>query len=181
MSGHFLTWSVLYFILVYTDFTNSSVHYIKPSLDSPCPQNASSCLTISQFAANSSHDKIDLSLLFLPGNHTLDQEVLLTHGHNFSMSKYIENDETVFVECTSDLGRFDISKAITFSIKGLHFLGCGSNRVSHVTWLTIADSIFQEVEDKSSVLVINEVNTANIVRSQFLYNILEQYDKFISL
>ena len=77
MSSHFLAQSLLLCLLVYADFAYSEVHYIRPSLDRPCPQNASSCLTLSQFAANSSHNETDISLLFLRGNHTLDRELLI--------------------------------------------------------------------------------------------------------
>ena len=179
MRRRFLAKSPLLFLLVYVEFTYSKVHYITPSLDSPCPQNASSCLTLSKFAANSSHNEADISLLFLPGNHFLDKELLLAHGHSFSMSKYVEGNKTVFVECTSHLGKFDISKTKSVSIKGLHFIGCGSNRVSQVTWLTITDSTFQEVKEKRTVLVINEVDNANIVRSQFHHNTLEHHYNII--
>ena len=185
MCNHLLAKSLLLFLLVYVDFVYSKVHYITPcnheSLDSPCPQNASSCLTLSQFAANSSHNETHVSLLFLPGHHTLDQQLLLAHGHNFSMSKYVKNNETVFVECISRLGRFDISETISVSIKSLNFIGCGSNRVSRVTWLMIADSTFRGVKDQSTVLEINNVSTTKIVRSMFLNNTLERYDSNTSL
>ena len=179
MSSYFLAQSLLLCLLVYADFAYSEVHYIRPSLDSPCPQNASSCLTLAQFAANSSHNETNISLLFLRGNHTLDRE-LLAHGHNFSMSKYEKDNEHVYVECMSQLGRFNISEATSASIKGLHFIGCGSNRVSQVTWLTIADSIFQDVEDNSTVLELNGVDIANIERSQFLYNTIDYHTINIS-
>ena len=174
MSSHFPAQSLLLCLLVYADFTYSKVHYIRPSLDIPCPQNASSCITLSQFAANSSHNEKDISLLFLRGNHTLDRE-LLAHRHKFSMSKYEKDNERAYVECISQLGRFNISEATSVSIKGLHFIGCGSNRVSQVTWLTIADSIFQDVEDNSTVLELNGVDIANIERSQFLYNTIDYH------
>ena len=91
------------------------------------------------------------------------------------MSKYDKENERVVVECISHLGRFNISEATSVSIKGLHFIGCGSNRVSQVTQLTIADSIFQDVEDNSTVLELNKVNTANIEKSQFFCNTLEYH------
>ena len=174
--NHLLAPFLLLFLLAYADFTYSKVHYITPSLDSQCSQYASSCLTLSQFAANSSDNETDVSLLFLPGYHTLDRKLLLAHGHNFSMSKYAKHNETVFVKCNSQLGRFDISETTYVSIKSLNFIGCGSNRVSQVTRLIIADSTFQEVPEKSTVLVLNEVNATNIERSQFLNNTLEHYD-----
>ena len=92
------------------------------------------------------------------------------------MSKYAKDNETVCVECNSQLGRFDISETTYVSIKSLTFIGCGGNRVFQVTQLIIADSTFQEVQEKSTVLEINDVNMTNIVRSQFLYYTLEHYD-----
>ena len=179
MSSHFLAQFLLLLLLAYyADFVNSKVHYITPSesQDRLCLRNGSSCFTFSQFAANSSNNETHVSLLFLPGHHTLDQELLLARGHNFSMSKYAKDNETVFIECISQLGRFDISETIFASIKGLNFIGCGSNRVSWVTWLMIADSTFQGVENLSKVLVICNVSTTKIVRSMFLNNTLEHYD-----
>ena len=184
MSSHLLAQFLLLFLLAYyADFVYSKVHYIQPSesLVTPCLQNASSYFTLSQFAANYSHNETHVSLLFLPGHHTLDQQLLLAHGHNFSMSKYAKDDETVFVECISRLGRFDISETISVSIKNLNFIGCGSNRVSQVTRLVIADSTFRGVEDQSTVLVINNVSTTKIVRSMFLNNTHEDYNSNTSL
>ena len=185
MSSQYLAKSLLLFLLAYADFVYSKVHYIKPSdhesLNSPCPQNASSCFTLSQFAANSSHNETHVFLLFLPGHHTLDQQLLLAHGHNFSMSKYTKDNETVFVECISRLGRFDISETISVSIKSINFIGCGSNRVSWVTWLMIADCTFRGIVDQSTVLVINNVSTTKIVRCMFLNNTIERYDSNTSL
>ena len=89
------------------------------------------------------------------------------------MSKYEKDNECVPVECVGQLGRFNISEATSVSIKSLHFIGCGSNRVSQVTRLTIADSIFQYVEDNTTVLELNGVDIANIKRSQFLYNTID--------
>ena len=172
MSGHFLAQLLLLFLLVYADTVFSKVHYITPSLDGPCPQN-SSCLTLSQFAANSSYIETDTSLLFLPGNHTLDRELLLAQVNNFSMTKDGVGSETIFVECSNHSGRFHISKTTSVSIHGLHFIGCGSNNVSQVTWLTITSSTFQGVQEGNTVLVVNEVSVATIDKCSFLSNSLQ--------
>ena len=171
MSGHFLAQFSLLFLLVYADTVFSKVHYITPSLDGPCPQN-SSCLTLSQFAANFSYTETDTSLLFLPGNHTLDQELLLAQVNNFSMTKDGVGNETIFVECSTRSGRFHISETTSVSINGLHFIGCRSNNISQVNWLTINSSTFQGVQEGNTVLVLNEVSAATIVRCSFLSNSL---------
>ena len=171
MSGRFLVKLLLLFLLVYADTVLGKVHYITPSLDDPCPQN-SSCLTLSQFAANSSYIETDTSLLFLPGNHTLDRELLLAQVNNFSMTKDGVGNETIFVECSTRSGRFHISETGSVSINGLHFIGCGSNNVSQVNWLTITSSTFQGVQEGNTVLVLNKVSAATIVSCSFLSNSL---------
>ena len=167
------------FLLVYTDVTYSEVHYITPSLDGPCPQN-SSCLTLSQFIASSSHNVSDISLLFQPGNHTLDGELFLTHANNVSMSKDGLDNEKVFVDCSSSLGRLHISETFSVSINSLHFIGCGSNIVSQVKRLTITSSTFQSVQNRTTVLELNEVSDATIVESSFLSNSLHYHRTCIS-
>ena len=174
MSGRFLAQFSLLFLLVYADTVYSKVHYITPSLDGPCPQN-SSCLTLSQFAANPSYIERDTTLLFLPGNHTLNRELLLAQVNNFSMTKDGIGNETIFVECSTRSGRFHISETTSVSINGLHFIGCGSNKVSQVKWLTITSSTFQGVQEGNTVLVLKEISAATIVRCSFLSNSLPYY------
>ena len=171
MSGRFLARLLFLFLLVYADTVFSKVHYITPSLDGPCPQN-SSCLTLSQFAADSSYIETDTSLLFLPGNHTLDRELLLAQVNHFSMTKDGVGNETVLLECSTYSGRFHISETTSVSINGLHFIGCGSNNVSQVNWLTITSSTFQGVQEGNTVLVLNKVSTATIDSCSFLSNSL---------
>ena len=171
MSSHYLAQCLLVFLLVYADITYSKVHYITPSPDDPCPQN-SSCLTLSQFTARSSHNETDISLLFLPGNHTLDRELLLAQVNNFSMTKEGLDNETVYVECSTHYGRFRISETTSVSLKNLHFIGCGSNSVSQVKWLTITGTTFQGVQNRNTVLELNEVSNATIVETYFHSNSL---------
>ena len=178
MSRCFLAYCLLVFLLVYAEVIHCKVHYIRPTLDSLCPQNASSCLTLLQFTTNftgtdNKAGNMSDSLLFLPGNHCLNEELYLAHGHNLSMSKY---EQIVSVECTCQLGRFVINGATSVSIQGLNFIGCGSNEVSRVSLLTIVDSTFEGVENKSTVLVLNDIVNVKVVRSHFLSNTLEYYN-----
>ena len=113
-SHHFaLTLHLLLFLLVYADSANSQqVHYyITPSLSVHCPGDP--CLTLPQLAANSTSylsNETNISLTFLPGNHSLDGELSLSNADNFSMTKVIGGNGTVFVECGSQSGRFNISE-----------------------------------------------------------------------
>ena len=127
-----LTLHLLLFLLVYADSANSQqVHYyITPSLSVHCPGDP--CLTLPQLAANSISylgNETNVSLTFLPGNHSLDGELSLSHADYFSMTKVIGGNGTVFAECGSQSGRFNISEITFAAIKDLHFVGCGGNRV----------------------------------------------------
>ena len=167
-----LTQHLLLFLLVYADSAYSQVHYyITPSLNVPCPQDH--CLTLSQFAADSTSylgNETNISLSFLPGNHSLDRELSLSQADNFSMAKDREGSGTVFVECDSQSGRFNVSETTFATVQCLHFIGCGGNRVSQVEQFIVEDTIFQGVEGRGTALVLNEVSDASIVRSLFHSN-----------
>ena len=123
---------LLLFLLVCADSANSQVHYyITPSLSVHCPGDP--CLTLPQLAADSTSylgNETSISLSFLPGSHSFDRELSVSHAVNLSMTKDIESNRIVFVECGSQSGRFNISETVFANIQSLHFIGCGGNRVS---------------------------------------------------
>jgi hypothetical protein len=85
---------------VYADpSVNSQVHYyITPSLSVDCPGDP--CLTLPQFAANSTNylgNETNVSLSFLPGNHSLDGELSLSNADNFSMTMVIATPATILL------------------------------------------------------------------------------------
>ena len=188
-SDHFaLTLHLLLFLLVYADSANSQQahYYITPSLSVDCPGDP--CLTLPQLAANSTSylgNETNISLTFLPGNHSLDGELSLSRADNFSMTKVIGGNGTVFVECGSQSGRFNISETAFAMIKDLHFVGCGGNKVSQVEQFTVEDTIFEGVEGRGTALVLNQVTDARIARSSFFSNthgsIFEHHDIIIKI
>ena len=168
MSDHLLT---LLFLLVGAVSAQSEVHYyIKPSPDIPCPKDP--CLTLSQFAANASNCTGNVSLIFLPGNHSLDSMLKVSGAVNFSMKS--RDNELVTVECKSQSGRFVVYETTFASIKSLHFNGCGGNTVTKAKQLLVKDTIFYGVEGsgegRGTALVLNEVNFAEITESSFISN-----------
>ena len=170
-SHHFaLTLHLLLFLLVYADSANrqQAHYYITPSLSVVCPGDP--CLTLPQLAANSTSflsNKTNITLSVLPGNHSLDGELSLSHADNFSITKA---NGTVFVKCGSQSGRFNISEITFVTIKDLHFVGCGGNKVSQVKQFIVEDTIFEGVEGRGRALVLNKVTDASIARSSFLSN-----------
>ena len=166
MSGHLLT---LVFLLVGAVSAQTKVHYITPSPDILCPEDP--CLTLSQFAANSSNHSGHISLIFLPGNHTLNRELILSGADNFSMES-LQDNEMVTIECTSQYERFNVNETTFATIKGLHFIGCGGNTVTRMEELVVEDTTFQGVEGegRGTALVLNQVNFTKIRECSFISN-----------
>ena len=144
-------------------------YYVISSLNAKCPEEP--CITLSQFAMDYSSyhwSDTEMSLFFLPGNHTLDYELSLVHAENFSM---IAAKNFVFVRCAGLFGRFTITNATFLFIKGLHLIGCGGNTISQVEKLTIEDTIFEGIRDRDTVLTLVGVSFAIITKSSFLFNL----------
>ena len=166
---------ILLLVVVYTDptYSKSVQYYVRSSVNTSdhCPGNH--CLTLAQFAANSTSylgNETNISLSFLPGNHSLNGELSLSRADNLSMTTDIGSYGTVFIECDSQLGRFNISGTTFVTIKDLHFVGCGGNRVSQVEQFIVEDTLFEGVEGRGTALLLNEVTAISIVRSSFISN-----------
>ena len=167
MGGHTL---ILVFLLAPFKCTHSELqYYVTPSPVIPCPQEP--CITLSQFAANSRSYGGTIPLLFLPGHHSLDKALVLSHIGHFSMESQ-NREQTVVVSCITQTARITINETTIASIKGLHFIGCGGNTVTKVEELTVEDTIFQGVEGdgRGTALVLNEVNFTQIINCSFISN-----------
>ena len=169
MSGHFLS---LLLLLACAKFTTSTLqYYITPSLNIPCLKHP--CTTISQISTNSQgyfNNDVTVYFSFLPGNHTLDRELSMGQLDSFSMTKAAKFNETVFVQCTSLSARFIITQTRLVSIKGLHFTGCGSNRVTQVETFIAEDTIFQGVQGGGTAIILLQVGSARIIKDMFVFN-----------
>ena len=163
--------SLAFLLMQYTDTVHGKVICITPSFNlAQCHQDC--CLTLSQFAEKykSNGSDTDISLIFMPGNHSLNEELHLSAANNISMSRSTQDTETVFIECGGQLGMFNIGDTMVVSVSGLHFVGCSDNKVSYVELFTVDSTIFQGVEGGGTALWLTEVEDVSIVRSEFLFN-----------
>ena len=172
MSNHIL---IAVFILLSAESAHSDLQYfVTPSLEILCPRDL--CTSLSQLAADFSNhtgNETDaISLIFLPGNHYLDREFTVHHSGYFSMEKESQTNDSVFIHCSSLYERFIINRTTFALIKGLHLVGCGGNTVTQVEGLIVEDVTFQEGggEGRGTALMLNEVLSAKIVRSNFIYS-----------
>ena len=121
------------------------------------------CLTLSQFAANSSHYlHSNTTLVFLPGTHHLTVRLTVSNVQYFSM--HAENSD-VQIMCINSLFIFTHSRHI--DITSINFIGCGSNRVEHVMEFMLQDAIFQGQQNSRTALKLIETS-AQIINGTFV-------------
>ena len=111
----------------------SDVIYIRP-MNVQCPSE--SCLTLSQFAQNTTVEH--KSVVFLPGDHNLDTEIVVA---NISMVFMIPNSSLVTIHC-QNMTYFKFYKIKYLLIMGLNFIGCTNNKVISVNQCVIQNSVF---------------------------------------
>ena len=143
--------------------------YITPSSNILC--HTRPCLTLSQFAQNSSSWlSSSTTLIFLAGNHTLDTAIFISNISNFSMLKDSTSGEgTHVVVICQDQTYFIFDCANELWITGLKFIGCGNNGFSLIKNSIIENSTFQGQSDSGTALSINDTNLT-IVNSFFVSN-----------
>ena len=175
MNGSSFALYLVAFLLVYADvmFTKMDF-YITPSQSSACPKR--SCLTLSQFAANSEdyHDsnETDINLFLLPGSHILDRVLFVANKGSFMMMKQTKVRENVLIECGSLSGKFEIKETKFALIHGVQFTQCANNKVMWVDQLILNNTIFVSTDYSNITAGALYIFFSNvvIVRSKFVNN-----------
>ena len=162
--GHCQLISQLLVLLAHTNLASGTVYFIISIQNTSCPQQP--CLTLSQKTDYSTRNSTNITLLFLPGNHSLNGKLSFTNLDSFSMLKC--NAQTVTVTCTSQSGSFEISQATTVSVKGLQIIGCGGIVIELVNQFALENTIFQGLENVGTALELNQTNEACIVGCFFI-------------
>ena len=119
-----------------------------PSPDAPCNETELQCLTLSQIA-NSSSDYLvaNMTLHFLPGEHSLDSTLLIKNSDSLYASSL---DSNVTIACSHSSASFEFSNISVVHISGLTFTGCTGNKFININQLTLEDSKF--IGDKDSTI-----------------------------
>ena len=145
----------------------SEVEYISITTDSSVPCSEPPCLTLSQFAANSSHyTDSNTTLIIFSGIHYLSEDLSLSYSVNFVMKS--ETDSTVQIECT-DNSRISFSQSQYIHITNLEFIGCGGNQVKQVQEFVVNNTKFDGQDVSGTALQMIET-TAQIINSTFVSN-----------
>ena len=146
-----------------------------PSLNVSCVEDCN-CISLSQLA-NDTSKYIDIaanvSLIFLPGSHTLDTGLILSDVYQISMSKGVQTNEPgpIFIDCSDGhSAMIKISNTTFISMTGLYFVGCGGVSISNVSQFVIQDTTFQGKEGRRRLLSLHMVTDVIIADSSFFSN-----------
>ena len=79
-----LSWALLLLSILSLCTAQESYYYVKPTTDTPCP--ADPCLTLSEYVQQSDqYLKSNITMVFLPGTHTLDDHFYVRNVGTFSL------------------------------------------------------------------------------------------------
>ena len=127
-------------------------------------------LTLSQFVNNSSsylRVTSDTTLIFLPGNHSLESKLLVENVHSFSMYAWHGSSSKAMITCRHS-ARFEFRNISTVTVSGLEFVGCSENRVISVDQFQLENSGFIGNGIISGTVLSIEESTAKLDRVLFL-------------
>ena len=137
--------------------------YIKPLPNALCPMET--CLTLSQFTAKikQKHLELNTTIIFLPGNYSLEAEIFVTDLCHFS----VFSNSSIII-CQRDAS-FKFDNISYLWIRGLKFVGCGNNSAKSVEQFRLENSIFLGQKESETALEVIETSI-KIVNSSFLFN-----------
>lgn len=159
---------VLTSILMCSGLDLSEVYIMSTAPDEQCHIGQDPCITLSHFAANfnSYHNLTsNMSLVFLPGNHSLQLELLATDISTISLHSNSNSFLPTKIKCEF-LGSFDFHSITWIHIDGLEFMGC-TFKFSFVNQLIVEETAFNGQENGTAIELF-----ASIVKSIFSLNLV---------
>ena len=124
----------------------------------------SSCMTLSQFAGTDYGHVPGVTLLLLPGNHSLDVKLSLSNISEFRMLNSQSTSAEIF--CESPAGIL-IEEVDTILVNGLTFVGCGEIVFNNIFHLLINNSTFTGSDSGHAAVTLRGINGTNITKSTF--------------
>lgn len=145
--------------------TQGRYYHISPSANDSCSSEVNTCLTLAQFTANlDTYLTWSTTLLFLPGDHSLESDFSVTESDNLD-SLYLQlNSKFAKIHC--DLfASFDFENVSMVYVHGIEFLEC-SFFLSSVDRVIIKDTAFTGQAAFGNTLELHECYTV-IIGSYF--------------
>ena len=124
----------------FLDAMSSEVIHIRVSENSRCTENSCTLPSFAEYSFSRDYANwplIDTTLIFEPGNHSLESEVIIDGGINFTM---VSNDSSTTIVC-AESGYFHLRRIKHVYISGLIITGCGSHEVHFVKQFSLVNCV----------------------------------------
>ena len=166
----------LYLVCLATTIAESEIYYIRPSKSAqtcskPYVIECDNHLTLSQFVSKSSdYLANDTTLIFAPGNHSLESLILVENVHSFSMFVESTSSSRAVIICGHS-AKFEVKNSSRMTMNGFDFVGCFGNHIVSVGRIQLENSKFYgngqtEVYQNTTLIIDN--STANLNRVDFI-------------
>jgi predicted outer membrane repeat protein len=166
--GHFRVVALVPLMLVFLGLFHESsenvIYYLTPSSSQRCPEK--NCQHLSEFSANVSNDDDNITIVLIPGKHSLNQNLSLSNL--ISLSLYSLTDSSATIECASS-GFISFEDIERVYIHNVNFVGCGGNLVKNVDEFILQETTFEGVRNSGTALTIMNT-TADIIDCTFVRN-----------
>ena len=157
--------SLLLLVSVCSSQVFSEVYQITSSSGDPCPRDP--CLTLSQFTNQTdSYLNDNITLIFQPGNHSLNSVLSVSH---ITMLSMYGTSSSIVILCNG-LGRFDLSSIPVVHVGNLTFIGCPGNKVESIHHFTLEYSSFIGQENAPGTALELIDTSASLCNSTFISN-----------
>ena len=148
---------------------DSKVYYLLPSPNDLCNETSEfdheECLTLSQFAANSSNYLTNNTLLvFAPGMHKIEWELHIENIHSFFMlADAVHSSSSVIIYRNDAQVNIEFNNISNVKVIGVQFQGCIRNNIMSVGQFVLENSRFySDTEIYGTILTI--VDTIAILK-----------------
>lgn len=154
------------------EFAAVSLFYVIPTQQylRTCPKEDTPCMTLVDFAAKPANYFSNRNILvFLPGNHNLDQTLFLSGLHQFEMIGNATSIHATAISCSKGVG-FHFEDINYIGVSGFIMFGCGPNNFFSLKTFILVDSIVNGRNFSNTGLVIKDVANATLLASSFYFN-----------
>lgn len=153
--------SVLLFVSFHFGMVLCQVHYIVPTDNEPC--FVEPCLTLSQFAENSSnYADSNITLFIVRGNHILDKEISLSNKEQITILSINDSVEGSVITCSTSTAHFSLRFSSQVHICGIEFIDCDSNTIRMVQQVSIIYSRFINSSTSSLTILDSRINMESV-------------------
>ena len=152
------------------------VYHLLSAQSDTCNIDCHECLTLSQFASNSSNYLTnDTMLIFAPGSHTMELELIVDNIHSFSMLAETTPLMETKIICY-DHAKFTFSNISVVTVSGFKFSECKGNQVLSVCEFRLEISAFYgSINHLECSAILAMVETSSYLeRVYFTFHFIEQ-------